>query len=822
MIRTFAKPDNHITGLERKNGKIARAVAAEGIVLLKNEGVLPVSAGKIALFGEGATHTVKGGTGSGEVNARHIVSIREGLESAGYQITTAGWLDDYQRSFTESKQRYLDEMRKKSGVFNFLALPYILSHPFNNPAGRRIEEADLSTETDTCFYVISRQAGENVDRRLEAGDVYLTETEIANIETCVRHYAKTIIVINVGGMIDLTPLDNMKIGGIIFFCQQGGEGGHAFADLVSGKITPSGHLTASWPMQYEDIPGGENFSYLNDNTKEEEYREGIYVGYRYYDSFGVRPRYPFGFGLSYTTFAMQSRVSLENTCVRVETEVKNTGTYAGKAVVQIYASCPAGKLDKEYQRLVGFAKTKELTAGESQMVEVWFEIADMASYDDKNKQFVLEKGNYLIRAGASSRETKAITKLFLDQNIILSRHEAVCPQKYQFEELSAKPFNFDEIDVPVLEIKAAAFKTVTHVYEDVFPGCDEPVEQQLLKLTDVEKAELCVGAGLDIALPQKHFFIVPGAGGYTTSKFEKRGIPAIPFCDGPAGLRLYDVSVEKGNTVRMVNPVMAFMQVLPAAARFHIFGNPKRNKPLYQYATAFPVGMAMAQTWNTEVVTAAGRAIQSEMETFGVTYWLAPGMNIYRNPLCGRNYEYYSEDPLLSGKMAAAVTKGVQIKEGYYTTIKHFCCNNQETNRRYVSENVSERALREIYLQGFKIAITEGRPGALMTSYNMVNGVYTAESHDLCTKILRNEWKFDGLVMTDWITEKDTSDAAKSLRAGVNLIMPGMKHHRKQIKQALREKTLGKTDVKRSAVYIMRGILKSAVYQLFLKEKNES
>ncbi len=339
MINTLAKRTSEIGKNEKENARISRRAAQEGIVLLKNDGVLPVAQGvKLALYGEGAANTIKGGIGSGEVNSRHIVSIWKGLEKAGYQITTTKWLEDYQNLFITQKEEFKGDMRKRSGIMNFGALKYVLEHPFSNPEGMPITREYLGKDTECCIYVITRQSGENVDRMPVKGGFLLTDTEVQNIRICTEKYRNTIIVINVGGYMDLSPLEGLPIGGIIFFCQQGSEGGHALADIISGAVTPSAHLSSSWPMKYEDVPFGEDYSTLNGNTKYEEYREGIYVGYRYYDSFGVKPRYEFGYGLSYTTFEKSYDVRINGKEVSVKTTVTNTGVYSGKEVVQLYAS----------------------------------------------------------------------------------------------------------------------------------------------------------------------------------------------------------------------------------------------------------------------------------------------------------------------------------------------------------------------------------------------------------------------------------------------------------------------------------------------------
>ena len=814
-FKTYAKLTPDMTEVERRNRDVARACAREGIVLLKNDGVLPVSPCKTALFGEGAAHTVKGGTGSGEVNPRHVVSIREGMEAAGFELTSKAWLDEYDTLLITSRENYTRDMRKRTGFVNFGALPYLLSHPFNNPVGRQIRESDVDEETEICFYVLSRQAGENVDRTPEPGSYCLTEQEIANIRFCTEHYPKTVLIINVGGYLDISPLDDLELNAILYFGQQGGEGGHALADILTGKVNPSGHLTATWYHSYEDVPFSKEFSLLNGDLENEDYKEDIYVGYRYADSFGVEPMYPFGYGLSYTDFSLESQVTVMNGGVTVSASVQNIGNHSGKAVVQVYVSCPAGELHKEYQRLVGFAKTEELQPGQTQTFTVSFEPIELASYDESRNCYVLETGDYIIRVGEHSRKTEPVARLRLAEEKILSWHDGICPQNREFEKLRSNAAE-TKTDAPVIPWDLREVATANHSYAPqkkmISPECQKILDG--LSVEDV--AHLCVGSGLDIALPKNRFFMVPGACGFTTSKLEKKGVPSVAYCDGPAGLRMYDESVVTGNTVRMVRPVMRFMEMLPWVARKAMFGHPK-GKKLYQYTTAFPSGLSMAQSWNTTLMEAEGIAIQAEMEEFGVAVWLAPAINIHRNPLCGRNYEYYSEDPLLAGKLAAAVTRGVQCKPGFGVTLKHFCCNNQETQRRWVSENVSQRAIREIYIRAFEIAVREAAPKAIMSSYNKVNGVYTSHSYDLLTKVLRCEWGYRGQIMTDWVTEKDLLDADKAMNAGMDLMMPGIPSDRKKILAALKNGTLTEEKLRENAAYVLEDILKTHVYELYMR-----
>ncbi len=821
-FKTNARRSKDIMPHERVSAEVSRRVAGEGIVLLKNEGALPFSLNdKIALYGEGAALTVRGGIGSGEVNCRYVVSIWEGLKAAGYTITTEKWLQEYLDTFAAKKKAYTAEMRKKAGFASFKNLNYILGHPFMNPEGMAITSKYLGQKAKNCLYVLSRQAGENVDRMPVKGDFLLSDRETENIKTCCKEYENVVVVINVGGYIDLSPLDELPVAGIVFFGQQGAEGGHALADIISGKVTPSGHLTASWPLTYGDVPFGDQFSTINGNTVFEDYQEGIYVGYRYYDTFGVKPRYPFGYGMSYTAFESSYEAAAEGEMIRIRAKVKNVGKCSGKEVVQVYVSCPGGRLDKEYQRLAGFAKTRLLAVGEEDSIEITFSVRDLASYEEAASRTILESGEYVIRAGNHSRNTGIIGVLTLADEVIIAQHQAVCPRQHEFTEIKPekkeKPEGFappqDTGRILHIAIDPGAISTTSFTYHKVKPRVGKELDKMQTKLAPKDLAYICAGAGLDVGIPQHHDFIIPGACGYSTSKFEKAGIPAISFCDGPAGIRLFDECVEYGRSVRMTKPVMASFDFLPTLVRKFMIRPAKEGKMLYQYTTSFPSGLAMAQTWNVDAIGEVGGAVQKEMAVYGAEYWLAPGMNIHRNPLCGRNYEYYSEDPLLSGTLAAAMCGGVQSKPGFGVTVKHFAGNNQEIDRRTISANIGERALREIYLRNFEIAVKKGKPKALMTSYNKINGIYAAENYDTVTKVLRNEWGFDGLIMTDWTTEKNMLNSAKAIAAGVNLMMPGIGSDRQQILAAMKAGSLSEETMRISASYVLAAIAESRLYR---------
>ncbi|MBD5152667.1 MAG: hypothetical protein HDT16_09445 [Oscillibacter sp.] len=826
-LHTKASFSDEMTQREKENLAVAYKAACEGMVLLKNDGALPFQTKKIALYGPGGPLTIKGGTGSGEVNERHSVSILEGLEDRGFTITTRTWLADYQTDYEAAKARHLEEKKKSINPLKLKTLIDLLFDNFQAPAGRAITEKDVAdSETDSCVYVLSRQAGEGGDRRAEKGDLLLTDEEETAIRFCAEKYEKFLLVINSGSAIDMGFLEEIPgINAVMFLCQLGQEGGHAFADVISGAVSPSGHLTDTWARKYSDIPFSQEYSYLNGDLDNEFYKEGIYVGYRFFDSFGVEPAFPFGYGLSYTNFAIRcAGVSLDESGrnVTVRASVTNTGeTYSGKEVVQLYVSAPNGALDKEYQSLAAFAKTEVLAPGASQEVELTFDLAALSSYREADASYILEPGTYILRLGDSSRGTSVVGTLSLEREVTISRHSHICPLRLPLEELHAAAHDFGSLPdgLPRLTIRPEAFETVTYTYPNL-PVCpdDERVKRALRRLTPEEMTEIVVGVGFGITGGGDNRFNLPGSVGNTTSKFWDRGLANVALCDGPAGLRIQRRSaLEKNGKIKAIDIPISGFDILPDVAKKIALGDPEKDEVLYQYATAFPVSNALAQSWNTELLYEVGKAVYREMKEYGCTYWLAPGINIHRNPLCGRNFEYYSEDPRLTGAMAAALTRGVQQEDGYYVTVKHFACNNQEDNRNQVSSNVGERALREIYLRGFEAAVREGGAKSIMTSYNRVNGVYSPNSHDLCTRVLRNEWGFNGVVMTDWFsTKKGQASSAAALRAGNDLIMPGGDAYKKEILQALADNLITEEDLRRCCGNVILSILNSATQREYI------
>ena len=820
-LLTKASYSPEVTQREKENLRVAYQAACEGMVLLKNDGVLPFKSKKVALYGPGASMTIKGGTGSGEVNERHSVTILEGLEDRSFEITTRSWIADFEKSYAEAEAAYKEEKKKRVNFLKIGSIMNMLFDDFRAPTGREITAEDVSaSDTDSCIYVLSRQAGEGGDRRAEKGDMFLTDEETAAIRFCAENYANFLLVINSGSSIDMAFAEEIPgINAIVYLCQLGTEGGHAFADVVSGVVSPSGKLSDTWAKQYGDIPFANEYSYLNGNLEDEYYKEGIYVGYRYFDSFGVEPAYPFGYGLSYTTFSIHSAgVAAEGSKITVKATAANTGdTYAGKEVVQLYVSAPNGDLHKEYQSLAAFAKTDVLAPGDRQTLDLTFDLRSLASYRESDACYVLEAGDYILRLGNSSRNTVTVGVLTVGKETIVSRHAHICPALKPIEELSSKAYDFAPVPegLPHFDIDTSAIEAVTYAYETPAICSDERVQKFVSTLTLNEMVDIVVGIGM---LGSEIRFNLPGAVGNTTSKFWDRGLANVALCDGPAGLRIQKRSaVDKKGNVKPIDMALSIYEAFPSFVKKIMTGDPDKDTVIYQYTTAFPVANALAQTWNTELMYEIGSAIYREMKEYGCTYWLAPAINIHRNPLCGRNFEYFSEDPRLSGAMAAAITRGVQQEEGYYVTVKHFACNNQEENRNGVSSNLSERALREIYLRGFEISVREGGAKGIMTSYNKINGVYASNSYDICTKVLRNEWGFDGVVMTDWFsTNKGLASNAIAMKAGNDLIMPGGGSFKKEILQGVKSGLISEEDVRRCCANVVRAIFQSATQREYI------
>ena len=794
---------------ETEHNAVLRENGAECTVLLKSDGTFPLEQPcELALFGSGARKTIKGGTGSGEVNSRSIVTAEEGLEQAGFTITSKSWLDSYGAFWPEAKKRFIKKLKSDALKRGTLAILSDMGAVMPEPE----YDFPLDAEGETAIYVLARMTGEGSDRRPVPGDILLTGTEIRDIHTLNRKYKKFLLVLNVGGVVDLTPV--MGVKNILLLSQLGCETGHILADIVLGKSVPSGKLTTTW-FAWSDHPAVGSFGDKDDTR----YKEGIYVGYRYFDRADQQPLFPFGYGLSYTDFSRSFVRAVEDAGrITVEVSVKNIGDYSGKEVLQLYVSQPQGKLDKPYQTLAAFAKTKTLQPGEEQTLKLCFSLNELASYDEERASWILEQGDYILRLGNSSRDTQPVAAVRLDGEAIL-RKVKNCLGKPDFTDW--KP-EIEEEKIPeglfILPVNTSVFETETVLYDQ-----NEITDPVVETLTDEALCLMNIGAfnqkGAQSVVGNAANSVA-GAAGETCGIID--GLPVLVMADGPAGLRLSRRYTRDESGVHALDGGMpeSVMDVMPAPAAFImklLDKNKKAEGEIFeQYCTAIPVGTALAQSWNPEFAERCGDIVGDEMERFHVQLWLAPALNIHRSIRCGRNYEYYSEDPLISGKMAAAITKGVQRHPGCGVTVKHFAANNQETNRYTSNSQVSERAMREIYLKGFEIAVRESGPHALMTSYNLVNGVHTSERRDLIEDILRAEFGFRGIVMTDWVVsgmyfgkhKYSAPNAAKTAAAGNDLFMPGCKGDFTAMMKGLKDGLVTRSQLKINAARIVNTVKK--------------
>ena len=706
--------------------ELSKKAATDGIVLLKNDGTLPLtSSDSVALFGKATIEYIKGGGGSGDVHCPYIRNIYDGFSKKENENKI--------RIYKPLVEFYKDYVKKES--VNVLTQEQINARwdivnnmefcterddmTYDTFAAMHVKEAEVpdklivnaSEKANTAIITISRFSAEGVDRRPIEGDYYLSDLEKRLIDRCTELFEKVVIVINSGAVIDCEYFaENESINAVLFAWQGGMEGGSALADIICGDETPSGKLSDTIAKSYDCYPTKEDFWECFDHV---DYSDDIYVGYRYFETIpGAKDfvRYPFGFGLSYTSFSLSEILCFShNNKINVAVNVTNTGKAKGKEVVQVYYSAPKGKLGKPEKILSAYKKTKLLSPGETETIFVSFPVSQMASFDDLGKisksAYVLEKGTYRFFVGTSVRDlTESEFCYEINEDIVTEQLISRCrPFKLKKRMLSDGTFEELETSEPDYyygknaEIYASAPETETSfdkVYDSV--SMDSFVSQ----LT-IDELTFLVGGQAPTGVANTGCF-----GGV-----KRLRIPAVPTADGPAGLRL----------------------------------EPETGIP----TTAWPCATLLACTWNTELIEEVGAGGGSELRENNLGVWLAPALNIHRDPLCGRNFEYYSEDPLVAGKCAAAAVRGIQSQK-VAVSIKHFACNNKEANRFASDSRLSERALREIYLKGFEICVKESDPWTLMSSYNLINGLHTSESYELLTGILREEWGFKGMVVTDW------------------------------------------------------------------------
>ena len=718
-----------------------RRAGAEGTVLLKNDGVLPLSkTGSTAFFGRVQRDYFYVGYGSGgDVNPDYLVSPMDALEARG-DIAYDKALADRYRLWCQANV---------PPVMDWAQWP--TCHPEMPLSEEAVRAA--AQRNDAAVVILGRAMGEAMDNRPEPGGYYLTEAEKALLAQVTAAFRKVCVVVDAGNIMDLSWVEEYPIGALLYAFQGGMESGNALIDVLYGDAQPGGRLTDTVPRHYEDAPSYGHFGGRDFN----EYREDIYVGYRYYETFAqYKVLYPFGFGLSYTTFRVESAAEVWQTNWDLRIQVTNTGSRPGRQVVQVYVEAPQGKLGKAARVLADYWKTPELAPGQSAAVSLWIDLESLASFDDSGVTghpyaYVLEAGTYRLYVGTDVRSASLAGRLFLEEQTLTAQLESQCSPTQDFPRLHPKEEGGRLIPgfepVPRAESRRKD-QVLEHLpetipftgdlgisFRDVCKGT-HGMEDFIAQLTPEELNALCKGEGqMDSPLGTKGN---AGMLGGTTQSLRDKGVPTLTTTDGPSGIRVCC------------------------------------------YTALLPCGTALASSWDVEAVEALGHLFGQEMVRKGSDILLGPGLNIHRDPLCGRNFEYYSEDPLLSGTVAAAMVRGIQSVPGRSACVKHFACNNQEENRNRNDSRLSQRALREIYLRSFEICLRDAAPLCLMTSYNQINGIWGHYQYELVTGILRREWGYDGLVMTDWWMQPSTDpdfpelwNDAYRLRAQVDVLMPG-------------------------------------------------
>ena len=718
-----------------------RRAGAEGTVLLKNDGVLPLSkTGSTAFFGRVQRDYFYVGYGSGgDENPDYLVSPMDALEARG-DIAYDKALADRYRLWCQANV---------PPVMDWAQWP--TCHPEMPLSEEAVQAA--AQRNDAAVVILGRAMGEAMDNRPEPGGYYLTEEEKALLAQVTAAFRKVCVVVDAGNIMDLSWVEEYPIGALVYAFQGGMESGNALIDVLYGDAQPGGRLTDTVPRHYEDAPsyghfGGEDFN---------EYREDIYVGYRYYETFAQdKVLYPFGFGLSYTSFRVESAAAAWHTSWDLRIQVTNTGSRPGRQVVQVYVEAPQGKLGKAARVLADYWKTPELAPGQSAAVSLWIDLESLASFDDSGVTghpyaYVLEAGTYRLYVGTDVRSASLAGRLFLEEQTLTAQLESQCsptrdfPRLHPREEGGRLVPGFEPVPRAESRRKDQVLENLPEpipftgdlgiAFRDVCQGT-HGMDDFIAQLTPEELNALCKGEGqMDSPLGTKGN---AGMLGGTTQSLRDKGVPTLTTTDGPSGIRVCC------------------------------------------YTALLPCGTALASSWDVKAVEALGHLFGQEMVRKGSDILLGPGLNIHRDPLCGRNFEYYSEDPLLSGTVAAAMVRGIQSVPGRSACVKHFACNNQEENRNRNDSRLSQRALREIYLRSFEICLRDAAPLCLMSSYNQINGIWGHYQYELVTGILRREWGYDGLVMTDWWMQPCTDpdfpalwNDAYRLRAQVDVLMPG-------------------------------------------------
>ena len=757
----------------------AADVVAEGIVMLKNANkALPLDINEeVAIFGRIQFNYYKSGTGSGGmVNVSKITGIPEGLSDCGVKIN---------KELTAAYENWLLQNPFDIGE-GWGGEPWSQKEmPLDDELVKRVSES-----CRTAIVIIGRTAGEEQENRVEEGSFLLTASEKEMLAKVRARFEKMVVLLNVGNLIDIEYIENLNPDSLLYVWQGGMTGGTGTAAVLTGKVSPSGKLADTVAYSVKDYPSDPYFG----NTERNFYTEDIYVGYRYFETFAKeKVRYPFGFGLSYTTFDIKALShEINNGTVSLTVSVKNTGDYAGKEVVQVYLEAPQGKLGKAARVLCAYEKTKELKPNEEQILKLEVKLSDFASYDDSGVTgnrfcYVLEAGDYRFYVGADVRSAGFVCAAPVAELIVTETCTQAVAPVMEFERIKPIPdgegYKTAFEKVPLSEVDEEKRRLENLPAEIPQTGdkgiklCDvvlgkNTMEEFVAQFSDYDLS--CIIRGEGMGSPRVTAGTASAFGGVSDT-LTAFGIPAGCCSDGPSGMRM-DCGTK---------------------------------------AFSIPIGTLIASTFNKPLVTELFTMLGLEMTANNVDCLLAPGMNIHRHPLNGRNFEYFSEDPYLTGTMASAELDGLH-SVGVTGTIKHFCGNNQETNRHFLESVASERALREIYLKGFEIAVKKGKAKTVMTTYGIVNGLWTAASFDLNTIILRSEWGFDGFTMTDWwanINQRgqwaDKTNFASMARAqnDVYMVCADGGNHNDNTLASLENGTLTRAELQRNAMNVLGFII---------------
>lgn len=756
--------------------EFAKNAAKEGMVLLKNDRqLLPLAKGtKLALFGIGTFDYVKGGGGSGEVTTAYEVNLYDGFKKLSDHVEVFEELADFYRTYIQD----ISDTFYWPGQKPEPALPEDLC--------KRAREY-----TDTAVISISRLSGEGWDRDMkghamyEDGDFCLSHAERAMVEKVKEHFSNIIVVMNVGGMMDSEWFcREEKIPSVLMAWQSGNEGGTAAAELLCGFGNPSGKLTDTFAKHLEDYPSTKTFHESDDYVN---YTEDIYVGYRYFETIpgaAERVNYPFGFGLSYTTFHWDvESLTQEDGKFNLIVSVENTGAVAGKEVIQVYVSAPQGLLGKASRSLVAFRKTKLLEPGCSERLCLNWDITAMTSYDDLGKvaksAYVLEKGDYTFHVGNSVRNTVCCDYIFCPVEDVIVEQLSTKLMPHGLEKRLLADGTYEQLPMSEVEKKTQSWMDPVPVeeLECIYPSVRERImlpkdrdHREIHWFEEVAEGKITLDDFIAQLSDEDLCYLLggqPNMGVANTQGFgniPEFGVPNAMTSDGPAGIRIRS---ECG-----------------------------------VYTTMFPCSTQVACSWNPEISYAIGQIGAKELKENNLAIWLTPAVNIHRSPLCGRNFEYYSEDPMVAGVMGGAMVRGIQSQQ-MSACVKHFAFNNKETNRKESDSRVSERAAREIYLKAFEMIVKTADPWYIMSAYNLINGCRCSESRELLTDILRGEWGYDGLVSTDWHTH---SEHYREVKAGNDIKMPG--GFPKRLMKAMENGAISRQELETSAKRVLRLLLR--------------